>query len=32
MVVDRGGQVSFLRTGLTDVPTLRREIAKAADA
>lgn len=31
MVVDRGGRVSFMRTGVTDVPTLRREIAKAAD-
>ncbi len=28
MVIDREGQVSYLRTGLTDVPTLRRELAK----
>ena len=32
MVVDREGRVSFMRTGVTDVPTLRREIAKAANA
>ena len=29
MVIDRQGRVSYLRTGLTDVPTLRRELAKA---
>lgn len=28
MVIDRKGKVSFMRTGLTDVPTLRRELAK----
>ena len=28
MVVDRDGRVSFLRTGLTDVPTLRKVLAK----
>lgn len=28
MVVDRKGQISFLRTGLADIPTLRRELAK----
>ncbi len=29
MVIDRQGRVSYLRTGLTDVPTLRRQLAKA---
>lgn len=32
MVVGRDGRVSFMRTGVTDVPTLRREIAKASRA
>lgn len=29
MVIDREGRVSYMRTGLTDVPTLRRQLAKA---
>ena len=29
MVVDREGRVSYMRTGLTDIPTLRKALAKA---
>jgi thiol-disulfide isomerase/thioredoxin len=32
LVVNRQGQVSFLNVGVTDAPTLRREIAKALGA